>query len=223
MREKIIVLDLDDTLYEEMSFVKGGFLAVASYLQNSYKVPRKKSFDFMLNELNKGRGKIFDDLLKHFGLFSKNKVIKLISVYRSHRPKIDLYPDAKRFLKRFTASSKYIVTDGNKQVQLNKVKALKVEDSVKKVFITHRFGRKNAKPSLYCFLKIAKMEKVSPPEIVYIADDPQKDFIGIKKLGFNSIRVLRGNHKLLKLAKKFEADLEVKNLDEIDKKMLKDI
>jgi putative hydrolase of the HAD superfamily len=34
----IIVFDLDDTLYEEITYVRSGFKAVANYLSKNYKI-----------------------------------------------------------------------------------------------------------------------------------------------------------------------------------------
>lgn len=83
----------------------------------------------------------------------------------------------------------YIVTDGNKIVQNNKIEALNLRKHIKKDFITHRFGKKHSKPSTYCFEKIRKLENVNPEDIVYIGDNPNKDFVNIKELGFRTIRI----------------------------------
>ena len=52
----VIVFDLDDTLYEELSYVKSGFLAVARYLQETYHTPAETCFDSMSQKLESGRG-----------------------------------------------------------------------------------------------------------------------------------------------------------------------
>ena len=38
---KVIIFDLDDTLYEEKKFVQSGFLAVAGYIKEQFKVIKK--------------------------------------------------------------------------------------------------------------------------------------------------------------------------------------
>jgi len=54
----VIVLDLDDTLYDELSFVKSGFKSVATWLFQNFLIPPEESLSFMLQELaRKGRGK----------------------------------------------------------------------------------------------------------------------------------------------------------------------
>jgi len=217
----IIVFDLDDTLYDEITFVKSGFKAVSGFLNKEFKTPMKESYNFMLSELNEnGRGHIFDSTLKKFASLSKRNIKLCVSAYRLHNPKIKLNKDAVSCLKRFKSSSKYIVTDGNKVVQSNKVKALKVENKVKKVFITHRYGLKHSKPSPYCFQKIIQLEKAKPSDLVYIGDNPFKDFVGIKPLGVKTIRILKGDYKNSKVAKKFNAHITINSLDEINHKLL---
>ncbi|QMU28982.1 HAD family hydrolase [Adhaeribacter radiodurans] len=220
----VLVFDLDDTLYEEITFVKSGFKAVANYLAPLINCPEEELFTKLLNRLEAGgRGSIFNDVLTKYGKNSQKLVTKCLSIYRLHAPEIQLYPDAIRCLERFRHYPLYVVTDGNKLVQQNKVKALHVSDKVKKVFITHRFGIKNAKPSVYCFELIGKLEKTEPANIVYIGDNPSKDFVGLKPLGFKTIRIMRGNYRHLQPGEAYEADRNILSLDEITEEFLKNL
>lgn len=142
----VLAFDLDDTLYEELSYVKSGFREVAKWLFINYQVDPESSYQFMLNELSAaGRGNIFNNLLKANGMFSKVTLRKCVSVYRLHFPNISLKKEAYECLFRFKNHSLYIVTDGNKVVQYNKVKALKLDkmEEVKRIFITYRHGLKH--------------------------------------------------------------------------------
>jgi|SRR6185437_3512501 len=218
----ILVFDLDDTLYDEITFVKSGFRAVAEYLHKQFGVSLSESYEFMLADLAKnGRGKIFNNVLQKYGLENKGNITKCLTIYRTHIPDITLTADAENCLSRFKIYSKYIVTDGNKVVQHNKIKALGLYSRFKKCFITHRYGVKNSKPSPYCFLKICELEKVSPPEVVYIGDNPKKDFVNIKTLGFKTIRIYKGEHKDLVVEKSFDADYKINSLDEINEDFLR--
>lgn len=211
----IIVFDLDDTLYDEITFVKSGFFEVANYLEREFSLPQKQTFNFMIQRLNEGRGKIFDDTLLNFGLFSKKGVERCLSVYRKHQPYIQLDVEADNCLKRFSKYPIYIVTDGNKLVQKNKLVALGLNDRVKFSYITHRYGIRNAKPSPFCFQHICHRENVEPNQVVYIGDNPNKDFVGIKPLGFKTVRLLKGNFKDFRKTPMFEADLEITSLREL--------
>ena len=69
-------------------------------------------------------------------------------------------------------------------VQYNKIQALNISSYCNKIFIIHRFGIKNAKPSLYCFKKIKKIENCKWADLVYIGDDPNKYFINLNKKNY---------------------------------------
>lgn len=220
----IIIFDLDNTLFDEKEFIKSGFEAVSCFMENSWQIPRRKSLIDLESFFNKdGRGRIFDSVLKKNGHYSKTNVKKCLSIYRTHKPVIHLYPDAERCLKRLNKLPLYIVTDGNKMVQDKKIEALRLREKIKKVVITYRHGIKNSKPSPYCFLKIAKWENANPREIIYIGDNPTKDFVGIKPHGFKTIRLRRGEHSNLRLSNEHEAHRDIYSLDELNIKYLKEL
>jgi len=219
----VLVFDLDDTLYDELTFVRSGFRAVSAFLEAELNFPTETSFQWMIERLAAGRGTIFDDLLRTHGIYSKRLVRKCVSVYRGHRPDIHLSEAAARCLERFRDVPKYIVTDGNKIVQANKIKALGLTEVMKDCFITHRYGIRHAKPSPYCFLKICEQEDVPPQTVVYIADNPEKDFVGIKPLGFKTIRLMQGQHRDLRLPAEYEADRQIMSLDELTEEFLESL
>ena len=217
----IIVFDLDDTLYDEITYVRSSLFKVAVYLSEKYNIDK----DIIYVELNdvlekKGRGNVFNIVLNNYGIYSKIEVKKCLSVYRNNTPKIKLFDEAINCLKRFSDYRKYLVTDGNKMVQTKKINALGLNKYFVKALPTHNFGISNAKPSTYVFHKILDWENASPHQLVYIGDNPMKDFVNLKKEGFKTIRVLTGFYKNLRLESEFEADNLVNALDEIDEKLI---
>lgn len=211
----IIVFDLDDTLYDEITYVKSGFQAVAEYLSENFKLSAKNIKEQLVEELKNGRGSIFDSVLKQNSIYSKQLVRKCVVIYHFHIPKIRFSESGKRCLERFKKYPVYIVTDGNKITQYNKIKALGVDKKVKHYYITHRYGIHNAKPSPYCFQKICQREKTTSDQVVYIADNVSKDFVGIKPLGFKTIQVLTGQYTHIKRTKEYQADIKINSLDEL--------
>ncbi len=216
----VIVFDLDDTLYDETTYVKSGFKAVASFLHTTYQLPAKEVYLDLLAELEKGRGSIFDSVLKKKHIFSEKLTRKCVTVYRFHKPEIKLDTVVVNCLKRFKGYPVYIVTDGNKIVQHNKIKALGLDKKVKGFYITHRYGVQYAKPSSYCFLKICEREKTTPDQVVYIADNLHKDFVGIKPLGFKTIRMLTGPYANIQKHESYHADMKISSLDELTDELI---
>lgn len=216
----VLVFDLDDTIYDERSFVYSGFNAVADFISNRYGINKNTFANDLIHELQNGRGNIFDTILKNYDLFSKKSVKECISVYRRHQPAIQLYDDAIECFQRFKNINKYIVTDGNKYVQQNKINALNIESYFSFCFITRRYGIKNEKPSPYCFQKICEIEAISPDKVIYIGDNPVKDFIGIKPLGFKTIRIMKGDHCNVMKPSEYEAHIQINSLSELTPQLL---
>jgi len=212
----LFVFDLDDTLYDEFTFVQGGFRAVAYFLSPLLQIDQKILENEMLNILARdGRGQVFDALLKQHGVRKPGVAKECLKIYRTHVPNLTLYPDAQRCLNRYQKHPLYLVTDGHKNVQSSKIQALGLERVMRHCFVTRNYGLKHEKPSPYCFLKICQKEHVTPQTVVYIGDDPSKDFVGIKPLGFQTVRVLRGRHKHIKMPPEYEADRTILTLDEL--------
>ena len=221
LKADVVVFDLDDTLYEEMSFVRGGFRAVAAWLEREVPGARaEKCYEWMLDELARnGRGRVFDAVLERLGRrASRRMVAACVQVYRRQEPKLRLYPDAERALRSLDAAGVpvYIVTDGHPGVQSAKLRALGLagRTSIRRCYLTRRYGLRHEKPSPYCFLRISERESVPPGRVVYVGDNPCKDFVGIRPLGFRTVRVMRGAHAGVELDEVHEAEVRVRDLDE---------
>lgn len=212
----LFVFDLDDTLYDESTFVQGGFQAVSLFLTKKLRTDPKLLLKEMLAILTRdGRGKVFNTLLKQHGIKSQSLAKECLKVYRAHQPTLTLYPDAKRCFSKYKEHPLYLVTDGHKKVQSAKIQALGLDEIMEHCFVTRNYGLQHEKPSPYCFWKICEKENVTPQHVIYIGDDPSKDFVGIKPLGFQTVRVLRGRHKDVNKPLKFEADRTILTLDEL--------
>ncbi|MBF2053175.1 MAG: HAD family hydrolase [Candidatus Sericytochromatia bacterium] len=213
----VLVFDLDDTLYDELTYVESGFDAVAKMLAEAFEISAHHLKERMMQILKQqGRGAVFDLLLQEIGAYTKNNVHKALSCYRTHQPSIAMSADVRLMLLELSRSFPlYLVTDGNKEVQYNKIKALKIAPLFKKVYITHRYGLKHAKPSLYCFEKIRQKEKCSFADMTYIGDNPHKDFVNLKKQGAKTIRVMTGSYRQIELTPDFEADQRIDSVLEL--------
>jgi putative hydrolase of the HAD superfamily len=217
----IIVFDLDDTLYDELSYILGGFRAVARYLSRMHHQDDEKIFKRLCDVKRKmGRGKVFDIVLDEIGIKSNTAVKQCLAVYRAHKPKIALHQDADACLNRLKHLQLCIVTDGNKIVQQRKIRALRLGRRIAHSYITHQYGLRNAKPSPYCFLKICEQERVPPNAVIYVADNPLKDFVGIKPLGFKTIRILRGPYGATKVKPSYDAHVTIRSLNQITERLL---
>jgi len=212
----IVALDLDDTLYPEEAFVRSGFEAVAAFLNERWAVGRERGLDIMWSSLaERGRGSQFDDVVEQLELRGRQSVAELVRVYRYHPPSIAL-PEASRLAVAALAPRPlYIVTDGHKLVQQSKIDALGLRPLVRHVYITHRYGIRHRKPSPRVFELMAGRERASLADIVYVGDDPSKDFRGIRPRGARTIRVLTGRHASVAVAPEEDAERTVADITEV--------
>lgn len=213
----IIVFDLDDTLYNEFDYVESGLMCVAKTLSLVVKKNKKEIFKELSKIMQRdGRGRVFDTFLADHNIHSKRLVRQLVIDYRKHKPNIALPSETKTVLKQLQLKhSLYLVTDGNIKVQENKILTLGLQSFFKRVFITHRYGLAASKPSLRCFEIIKNIEQVHWNKIVYVGDDPNKDFINLKRVGAKTIRRKFGRFANLQLDTIYEAQWQITQLIEL--------
>ncbi len=191
----VLIFDLDDTLYPETTYVQSGFAAVAEAMKRRHGWNAAESLALMNEVLRtRGRGAVFDALLASRGALARKAVRDCVALYRHHEPRIALAPEAETFLRRWPGRP-YLVTDGHKVVQAKKVEALGIRPRFERVYITHRYGVRNAKPSPYCFDLIRRAERREWSDLVYVGDNPAKDFVSLNALGGTTVRVLTGEHR----------------------------
>lgn len=192
----ILIFDLDDTLYEERLFVESGLRAVARHGSTTFGLDPEASFLAMRQVLlTQGRGKIFDVWLAEHGLANRQRIAECVKIYRHHVPKISLPQAHANLLSRLKSSYPlYLVTDGHKITQQRKLEALRISHYFQRVFITHRFGVRQAKPSLHCFEKVKQAERCDWSKLLYVGDNPAKDFVNLNRVGAVTIRVHTGPH-----------------------------
>jgi putative hydrolase of the HAD superfamily len=217
----ILVFDLDDTLYPEVEYVRSGMQAVAKMLNKNFTLNYRETEMRLIEILEgDGRGRIFNTFLQENGLLTKKTLSKCINAYRHHSPNISLHPDAFDVISKFRGK-KYLVTDGHKIVQQSKINALEIEKFFEKTYLTNRYGTVNSKPSLHCFERILDRENADWCDLIYVGDNPAKDFVNLNLMGSMTIRVMTGRHRLDSCPSGYDAKLKIKKLVEL-KKVLKE-
>lgn len=175
--------------------MESGFSAVADFLSPLVGIPSSEVYGDLIQILQlQGRGRVFDAYL---GKFSGLNITArdLVSTYRKHTPVIRLHSnslEAVRFARELTGRGVYLVTDGNRLVQRRKTDALGLNLEFEKKFYTRDYGISNEKPSPFVFQLIAEREGCSMKDLIYIGDDPTKDFAAVVGAGGIGIRVRQG-------------------------------
>ena len=175
---KGVIFDLDDSLYSEKEYVRSGYKAVSDYLSGKYE---NKLWAFF----EEGKAAI-DELLKELG--RENEKEEVLNVYRFHKPDIHPYPMIKEMIEELKAKGIKvgIITDGRPEGQRKKLEVLGLE--VDDVIITDELGGAQfRKPCDIAFRIMMTRWRLNPSDIVYVGDNPAKDFQAPQQLGMRSL------------------------------------
>lgn len=190
---KGVLFDLDDTLYPELEYVFSGYAAVAGWSADRFAIPAAQGHRELVDFFRSGtRYHIFNHWLARYDLDSEENALQLLKVYREHMPSIRLFSGVLELLARLRSRYRLgIVSDGYLVMQTQKVAALDVEPLVETVVLSDRLGADAWKPSPKPFQLALANLGLSPEQAVYVGDNPHKDFLGARRAGMRSIRVLR--------------------------------
>ena len=188
-----VVFDLDDTLYLERDYVRSGFEYIARLISETTDLSQELLFHTLMEIFASGKhGKVFDELLIRYPEISFFfQVSDLVEAYRAHKPRIELLPGALMMLHRLKENKRLmaILSDGNVVSQRAKLDVLGLYGITDCIVLTDEWGKDFWKPHPRGFEEIARRLCFPPHELVYIADNPTKDFIAPNRLGWHTIRL----------------------------------
>lgn len=189
--DAVVVLDVDDTLYLERSYVRSGFLAVGDL------VAAERGIDGVGATLWDGfvdgvRGDAFDRALIAHGIDPEPGLIAdLVGHYRRHRPTIELLEDAARLIDRLRGRATGVITDGPAVSQRAKVDALGLPSILGEIIVTSELGDGFAKPHPRAYQQVESVYGAAPRRCWYIGDNPAKDFVTPLERGWTAVRIRR--------------------------------
>jgi putative hydrolase of the HAD superfamily len=185
-----VVLDVDDTLYLERDYVRSGFEAVGAWCRDEWGVEDVAERAWQLF-LGGRRRTTLTDALAACGKHPTDAELQVvIDVYRSHGPRIIVSDDARQFLLTHVGQVRLgVLTDGPAVSQRAKCAALGLYEIADPVVVTADLGTAKPDPSVYRLFE--DQWSLSGPELVYVADNPAKDFLAPVERGWRSVRVRR--------------------------------
>jgi putative hydrolase of the HAD superfamily len=189
---KAVVFDLDDTLYSEREYVRSGFRAVGQWAEErlglSQAIVRAELQALFDAEF---RTDAFQWWLSEQGL-PESLLEEMMRVFRTHTPRITLYPDALRALEGLQPGYRLgLVTEGRRMNQQAKVRALGLERWLSAIVILGEEDSAEWKPGRKPFDRVLGMLSVAGGEAAYVGDNPRKDFRGAREAGMATIRIRR--------------------------------
>ena len=223
---KAVVFDLDDTLISEDDYIKSGYQAVAGFLCEKYREEAGKNWNkaVVFRELyqlyEKKSSRVFNEFLEgHHISYEKQDILELVDVYRNHTPEISFYPEVEACLKKLKEEgiSIGIISDGYLETQTRKAEVLKLDSLAEKIIFTESLGREYWKPHKYSFQLMKDYYNISYEEMLYVGDNPQKDFYVKKEIPITTVRIIRekGVYKEKEYREDIKEDYRIHSLEEI--------
>ena len=197
MKRKIIVFDLDDTLYKEVDFLKSAYQEIASWLEDPYEL--KGVYSYMSFCYEHGMN-VFLSVNHEYRLSVPLEIY--LSKYRLHFPTLYLSELVESFLARMCKEECVLglITDGRSITQSNKIKALGL-------------GR-YIEPFLYF------QHKYQEGDFYYIGDNVIRDFVAPNQLGWTTICLRddgRNIHKQIPISHEMKPQYEISSFRELYK------
>lgn len=194
--QRPLLFDLDDTLYEERTYVMSGFAHVAAAVAAETGWDGAQLFTAMAEEFDRhGRGTVFDRAFLQFGVSpTSNQIAQLVERYREHQPAIRFFDGVASTLTELRAGYKLgVVTDGRPSMQKRKVDALGLGSHVD--VIVYCWECDAPKPNPGGFLKALSKLGAKPKDALIIGDDVISDLGAARSLGCPFIRVRTGRFR----------------------------
>lgn len=191
---RAIIFDLDDTLISERKYIESGYRHIAKLLSNRYAKDAKELYE-LLNILFKNSAKnVFNRLLDDIGISYTNDIIlELVREYRNHLPSIEFFDDVVPCLGLLKEKNVKtgVITDGYSNAQRNKLTVLKASNHFDEIIVTDELGREFWKPHPKPFEIMKEKLSVEFEEMVYVGDNPEKDFYISSIYPIKTIRISR--------------------------------
>ncbi len=215
---KAVIFDLDDTLISEYEFVASGYRFISGMLPERLGHTPQEIEDRLWELSKETYSNAFNRLFDSYGIsYTKEELMEFIRAYRNHPADIRFYPDVHETLKALKDRGILtgIISDGDPQRQRNKIKSAvagitanglhkttdpetadDIEAEIKyffdEIILNDEFGGAEfRKPNPKGFKEMALRLKVDPSEMIYIGDNPSKDFHIAADLPVRTARIIR--------------------------------
>lgn len=183
-KSRVVVFDLDDTLYKERDYLLSAYREIAARIESHYTL--EGVFDRMVEWWQNGQN-VFQHLIDTYRL--DETLDDLLTVYRSHVPAIRLDEATKRQLDRLQQQAVLgLISDGRRVTQRHKIEALGLTAYMdeKDILISEETGFEKPSEEPYRHF-VARYPSCT---YYYIGDNPAKDFVAPNRLGWNTVCLL---------------------------------
>ena len=151
---KAVAFDLDDTIYSHKEFEYSAFSKISEIVKKHYGFDNDLFYQNLVTLFKNGEKiKTFDKaILKTIGHIPENwenfVIEKILSVYRNHKPKLKPFKDILNLIYFFRKNNikTSLITNGNSQIQNNKIDCLGIRNLFDYIYISDEFNPPARKP-----------------------------------------------------------------------------
>ena len=196
---KAVIFDLDDTLISEKEYIKSGYRHIAEVIGQRFNINKDQVYIDLFQLFRESPHNVFNRLYEKYQIeYSKEMIIDLVNEYRGHFPDVQYYDDVMQCLNELKVLGIKIgiITDGYAQAQRQKLKAVEADMYFDEIIVTDELGRDYWNPHPKAFEIIKERFGVSFDEMIYVGDNPGKDFYISTIYPIKTVRIFRdGVHK----------------------------
>ena len=181
----VLIFDLDDTLYPELEYIRGGFRAAAAAVEERWGLSAERTYGELERIFSSSQeASVFDEWSEHGEGVPPGARDLMLSAYRGSRPELHLFADAAWALDSLGSDHALgLLTDGPSGSQRYKIEALGIGNTFQETLVTDEMGLSWRKPSPRGFELLLGRFGCRPEDAVYVADNPAKDFVAASLLG----------------------------------------
>jgi len=209
--QTVVVFDLDDTLYNEIDYLISAYKSIAKHLDSK----NEKALYGTMFSMYRNNGNVFKYLEEKYSTSKE----ELITLYRSHKPKITPNHGVVKLLTSIKEKGGKIgiITDGREKTQKNKIEALNLNKFIDVLVISEQINAEKPNPKAYAYVE----NELQGSVYFYIGDNLSKDFIAAKKRNWKTIGLLDSGKNIhpnayLNIEKEKTPDCFIYTLTEIE-------
>ena len=178
--KKVIVFDLDDTLYNEMEYLRSAYSEIAK----SVDPDNWLQLFARMYSLFRSKADVFEFVSSTYQVDKS----ELLNTYRTHVPTLCVFDGVLETMDKIKAKKGKIgiITDGRKTTQRAKLNALDIIDRIDKIVISEEVGSEKPDERSYRIIEQAFPDCT----YLYMADNLRKDFIAPNKLGWQTVGLI---------------------------------
>lgn len=175
---KTIIFDLDDTIYEEIEYLKRAYKYISEKIIESDNVNHCSEsiiYNYLLKTfIDEGRVALFQKAVQKFNInnFTVEHFLNCLRNVNICENEIEISKPILDIINKYQNSKDFfILTNGNVTQQKNKIRSLNIpfKETIK-VYYSSALGKELEKPNPYFILKILNDHRLNKKQVIYIGD-----------------------------------------------------